>query len=218
VALDDGGAATLGRDVLPGPAGAVPRVWLIAERGDRLLALLATYRESDAAVDRLVQSSLRSVLWDPAAELAPSEAIGVSVGPVEGLSADRSTLGTLALTEGGAAFPPPQGEPILFVLPLAAGMPAERTLSACMNVLDDARVIVEGEGEPAELELEDAWGCERFGSHRTRTDELLFAYAAVLFLPPGPVLLTGMVRQDRREQWAPRFSAAARTVRYLRSD
>jgi len=219
VTIENVGPATLGRDVLQSPMGALPRVWLIAERGDRTLALLATWRRgTDAELEPLVVASLSSVRWDPSATLSPSEAIGVHVGPVEGLSPDRATLGTLALTVDGARFPPPAGEPMAFLLPLAERTPETRTLEACVDVLDRAAIISEEAGEAASIEVEGSWGCERSGMHRTREGELLFAHGAVLFLPPGPVLLAAMVSPERRDEWAPRFSAAARTLRYLRGE
>ncbi len=89
VVLDGALPATLGRDVLPGPAGAMARVWLLTERGTRALALLCTYRDADdESLERLATASLMSVHWDASTPLSPSEAIGLGFGPAEGMAPD----------------------------------------------------------------------------------------------------------------------------------
>jgi hypothetical protein len=214
--LHDGTPATLGRDVLTGPTGPTARLWLIIEKGERTLAVLSTFSPTEQSLERTVVASLRTLEWEEDAMLSPSEAIGISVGPIEGLSPDTATVGTLAFTIEGVPFPPPSGEPMAFVLPLAERSPAEGSLSACAEALLRSGVISAPEAEATLVEVDGAWGCTQSGTHQTREGGALFAHAVLLFLAPGPVLLTAMVAPERREEWTERFTAAAQTVRYLR--
>lgn len=212
----EGQPATLGRDVLLGPPGAVARAWLVTRRGARTLAVLATFRDGrDEDLEALVVSSLRTLHWDETRRLSPDRAIGVALGEVEGLEMDRTTLGTLALTPGAVPFPPPEGEPMMFVLPLAEAPARARSLATCSELLERTGAVSIPAGAPALLEAPRE-GCFHEGLHRTRSGEELYAYAAVIVISPGPILLTGMVRPALREEWAPRFAEATATLRHLR--
>jgi hypothetical protein len=211
--------ATLGRDALPGPTGAIARLWLVAERGDRILALLCTYHDGgDERTERLAAASLSSVRWDDEHPLSPSEAIGLTLGPVQGMSPDRRSLGTVALTEGGVGFPPPAGVPMAFLLPLTDEPPDEPSLDSCAAALARAGVLTDAVDEPRMLELDEGWGCEQSGEHRMREGGVLYAHGAVIFLPVGPVLLTAMVAPERRDEWEPRFTDLTRTVHHSRGE
>jgi hypothetical protein len=219
VVLADESVATLGRDALPAPTGAVARLWLVAERGSRILALLCTYRDGgDERTERLATASLSSVRWEQDHPLSPSEAIGLTLGPAPGMSPDQRSLGTVALTEDGVGFPPPAGVPMAFLLPLTDRAPAEQTVEACAAILARTGLLSESEDEPRMLDLEEGWGCEQSGEHRTPEGGVLHAHGAVIFLPIGPVLLTAMVAPERRDEWEPRFTELTRTVHHLRRE
>jgi len=87
--------------------------------------------------------------------------------------------------------------------------------AACAALLARTSAVSEANGDAQMLDAPSR-GCAHDGLHRSRTGVELYAYAAVLVLEPGPVLLTGMVRPDLREQWAPRFQLAAASLRHLR--
>ncbi|MBW2465514.1 MAG: hypothetical protein JRH11_27960, partial [Deltaproteobacteria bacterium] len=162
-----GQPATLGRDALPGPGGAVARAWLITRRGDRTLAVLATYRDGgDGATEELVLRSLETLSWDETRRLSPDRAIGLGLGEVEGLEMDRGTLGTLALTPGGGPFPPLEGEPMMFVLPLAEAGESAEGLAACAALLTRTGAVTEATGDAQMLDA-PARGCAHDGVHRS---------------------------------------------------
>src|SRR5690606_24490984 len=97
----------LGRDQVESPSGTLERSWLLVHDGARGLGIVATY-EADRA--RALRPGVREVLmsteWDREAELDAAVALGIEVGPVQGLNRSNRSSANVVLIEPNAEYPP----------------------------------------------------------------------------------------------------------------
>lgn len=210
-----GQRARLGRDRVRTPAGVLERMWLLMHEGGRNLAVVATYEADRAEGYRdTLRESLTSVEWDREVTLDASAALGVEVGPVEGLEPSHRSTANLVLLEPDAAYPPEAGQVVVSVSPLPMQVPPEQVQRACTSIAarlmpaPAADVTHEGEVEDGRLP-----GCERMATAETREGQRVVTYAALLFQNGMPVLLTASVDAAELDTWRERFASAARTVR-----
>ncbi len=210
-----GQTGRLGRDVVRTQAGVLERQWLLVHDGTRGLGIVATYEQERAQSYRpVIHQSLLDVVWDREAPLDAAAALGIDIGPVEGLELSSRSTANVVLIEPGADFPPEPGQVVLTVSPLPARIPEERAMGLCPQLAarflpapeDD--VIHEGELTDGPLR-----GCERVATAELDSGERVITYIALLFHEGTPVLVTGSFAEDRQAIWRPRFTAAAQTVR-----
>jgi len=191
------------------------RTWLLVHDGQRGLGVVATY-EADRAdsLRQLVHDSLTSVAWDDEAPLDPSVALGVDVGPVEGLEVSHRTTANLVLITPNGNYPPQAGDVVVSVAPLPMQVPPDQAEGVCSR-LAERLIPIAPENLQQEGPLEDGRlpGCERLGTAETREGDQLATYAALLFNGSMPILLTASVDADQIGDWRERFASAARTVR-----
>jgi hypothetical protein len=210
-----GQTGRLGRDRVRTPAGILERTWLLVHDGTRGLGVVATYEADRAEAYRpVLRESLGGVEWDRDATLDASAALGVEVGPVEGLEPSHRSTANLVLIEPDAPFPPEAGQAVVTVAPLPMQVPPDQVRRACSTIAarlvpaPAADVTHEGDVEDGELP-----GCERLATAETQDGQRVVTYAALLFQNGMPVLLTGSVGAEHLETWRERFASAARSVR-----
>jgi len=204
----------LGRDQVRTQQGVLERQWLLVHDGTRGLGIVATYEGSRArGYRRPLHEALENVQWDNEGALDPSEALGIAVGPAEGLQVSNRTTANLVMLEPDGAYPPQPGQPVLTVSPLPMRIPEDRAMGLCPQLA--ARFMAAPEEEVQdEQDIEgELRGCERVITTDLPTGERVMAYAAVLFHQGVPILVTGFAGADAIDTWRPRFNSAARTVR-----
>lgn len=203
----------LGRDRVRTPQGTLERQWLLVHDGTRGLGVVVTYESGRArAYRRAVRESLSGVQWDRGADLDASVALGIDVGPVEGLVASHRSTANLVLLVPGATFPPGPGQVVLTVSPLPVRVPEDRVQEICGQLA--ARFVpsdsVEHEGAVGDGQLP---GCERLATAELDDGDRVVTYAALLFHEGTPILVTATVDASELATWRPRFASAARSVR-----
>ena len=210
-----GQSGRIGRDQVRSQAGVLERTWLLVHDGQRALGVVATYEQSRApSVRRGIRDVLGSVAWDREAPIDAGAALGIEIGPVEGLVATNRSSANMVLTEPGAEFPPSAAQPILTVAPLPMQIPPDQIQAACGQLAarlvpaPAANVSLEGAIEDGRLE-----GCERLATAETQDGDEVMAYMALLFNDGMPILVNGNAPVELMDTWRPRFVAAARTVR-----
>lgn len=208
----------LGRDQVRTPAGVLERTWLLVHDGTRGLGVVATYEAERADAYRpVLHESLSAVEWDRDAVLDASAALGVEVGPIEGLEPSHRSTANLVLLEPNADFPPEAGQAVVSIAPLPMRVPPDQLESACATIA--ARLVPARASDVAhEGEVDDGAlpGCERLVTAETDSGQRVVTYAALLFQDGMPVLLTASVDAARMETWRPRFASAARSIRVRR--
>ncbi|MCA9607439.1 MAG: hypothetical protein KC619_17655 [Myxococcales bacterium] len=210
-----GQTGRLGRDEIRTQQGVLERQWLLAHDGTRGLGVIATYEGNRArGYRRPIRQMLESVAWDRAAELDASAALGLDVGPVEGLELSHRSTANLVLLTPNATFPPQPGQVVLTVSPLPARVPEDRAMGICPQLA--ARFLPAPEDDvthEADVEGGSLQGCERVATAELPDGTRVAAYAAVLFHEGTPILVTGSVAEGDLTTWQPRFTAAAQSVR-----
>lgn len=211
----DGQDGRLGRDRLRTQSASLERLWLLVHDGRRGMGVVATYEAQRARAYRpAMEEALRGVRWDHTAELDPSAALGIDVGPIPGLEASQRSTANLVFIAPGAEFPPIPGQVVLTVSPLPVRIPEDRISSLCGQLA--ARFVpVPTDAIEHEGAIEDGSmpGCERLGTAELEEGPRIATYAALLFHEGTPVLVTASVAADELGTWRDRFTAAARTVR-----
>jgi len=204
----------LGRDMVQTQQGVLERQWLLVHDGTRGLGIVATYEGARArGYRRPIHDALEAVEWDNEGALDPSAALGIDVGPAEGLELSNRTTANLVMLEPDSEYPPVPGQPVLTVSPLPMRIPEDRAMGLCPQLA--ARFMAAPE-EDVEDEADvdgELRGCERIITTDLPTGERVMAYAAVLFHQGVPILVTGFSAADAMDTWRPRFNSAARTVR-----
>jgi hypothetical protein len=201
------------------------RVWIFtrstaAEGGDRALAIVAAYQSDRSERLRpLVRAALLSTVWDTSTPIEPERAVGYHlVTPPEGLVAEPQVVSTLTYAVPGSTPTPASGNPALLVVPIPMQIPAAQRVSACEQILVQAGpVSADTITSRATITMEDATGCEVFGTQTLEHPaeggpSEIATYAALIFVGDASFMVAGFVDARERETWAPRFSAAARTV------
>ncbi len=210
-----GQTGRLGRDEIQTSQGVLERQWLLVHDGTRGLGVIATYEQNRAqGYRRPVRQMLESVAWDRDAELDAAAALGVDVGPVEGLEMSHRSTANLVMLPPGAEFPPQPGQVVLTVSPLPARVPENRAMGICPQLA--ARFLPAPDDEvshEADVEGGALRGCERIAAAGLPDGSRVAAYAAVLFHEGTPILVTASVAEASLATWAPRFTAAAQSVR-----
>ncbi len=206
----------IGRDAIRTEQAVLERSWLLVHDGTRGLGVVATYEAARASMYRApLREALAAVQWDREVPLDAAAALGVSLGPVQGLEQSRRSTANLVYLEPGGAFPPEAGQVVLTVSPLPIPMqvPDDRISSICTQIL--ARLVpapvsaVELEGEVEDGGLP---GCERLATMPTEEGPSVITYAAVLFHEGSPLLLTASADASQLATWRPRFASAARSL------
>jgi len=210
-----GQSGRLGRDLVRTQAGVLERQWLLVHDGTRGLGIVATYEQDRAQSYRpTIRQSLADVAWDREQPLDAAAALGIDVGPVDGLELSARSTANVVLIEPGAEFPPAPGQVVLTVSPLPARVPEERAMGLCPQLaarfLPAPEEAVVHEGDLADGELN---GCERVAVAELESGTRVVTYLALLFHEGTPMLVTGSVSEAEQETWRPRFTAAAQTVR-----
>lgn len=206
----------LGRDVVHAQGGTLERQWLLVHDGTRGLGVIVTYEvERSRVYRRSVRELLSGVEWDREVALDASAALGIEVGPVDGLEASNRSTANLVMLVPGEAFPPEPGQAVLTVSPLPVRIPEDRVAALCAQLA--ARFVplpsedIEHEGEVEDGQLP---GCERLGTAEVGDEGArVVTYAALLFHEGTPILVTATVDAAELATWRPRFASAARTVR-----
>ena len=211
-----GQTGRLGRDLVRTSAGVLERQWLLVHDGTRGLGIVVTYEQDRAQVYRpVMRESLTHVTWDREAPLDAPLALGIEIGPVDGLEISPRSTANIVLIEPGGEFPPTPGQVVLTVSPLPARIPEDRAMGLCPQLA--ARFLPASEDDvqhEGELEGGTLSGCERVASAEVGDDgDRVMTYLALLFHEGTPILVTGSVSAADQERWQPRFTAAARTVR-----
>ncbi|HJL14099.1 MAG TPA: hypothetical protein RMH99_00515 [Sandaracinaceae bacterium LLY-WYZ-13_1] len=211
----DGVDARVGRDRVRTPGGVLERLWLLAHDGTRGMGVVATYEANRADAYRVpLRESLADVAWDRDATLDAAAALGIDVGPVEGLEASHRSTANLVLLEPESDFPPEPEQVVVTVSPLPMQIPPDQIERACQSIV--ARLVpVPASAVSHEGSVEDGemTGCERLATAETREGLQVATYAALLFARGMPVLMTASVDAEQLETWRERFASAARSVR-----
>lgn len=210
-----GQTGRLGRDEIRTSQGVLERQWLLVHDGTRGLGVIATYEQDRARGYRApIRELLESVAWDRAAPLDASAALGIDIGPVEGLELSHRSTANLVLLEPGRPFPPRPGQVVLTVSPLPARIPEDRAMGLCPQLA--ARFLPAPDDEvshEADLEGGALRGCERIAAAELPDGSRVIAYAALLFHEGTPILVSGTVEEAGLATWRPRFTSAAQSVR-----
>ncbi len=206
----------LGRDVVRTQAGTLERQWLLVHDGTRGMGVVVTYEAERArGYRRTIRECLSSVEWDRESALDAAAALGIDVGPVDGLEASNRSTANIVLIVPGEAFPPERGQAVLTVSPLPVRIPEDRVSALCSQLAANFAPVpsdsIEYEGEVEDGQLP---GCERLGIVEAGDDgDRIATYAALLFHEGTPILVAATVDADELATWRPRFATAARTVR-----
>lgn len=212
-----GETATYGTSVEGGPGGAVARQWLIARRGDRGLALIATCSADDEATFAALEQTLQSAEWDADIPLDPVAALGLTLGDPEGLTIDTSGIGALAYTEGGAAVSDDTSVAKLLLLPLSVqSVPADAFAQLCPTLLGRIPHDEDSAEEPTPIEAARLRGCQTFARRTSPGGEVMLSFVAIVDLGAGLFMVAGTAPADAAELWRPRFEAAARAIDFTR--
>ncbi|MGF1464583.1 MAG: hypothetical protein ACFCGT_00485 [Sandaracinaceae bacterium] len=213
----DGVSGRVGYDRLHTDRGDFERVWLLIHDGDKALGIIATYgQESAEAVRDGLLEALRGARWNRETPIDAAQAIGLSVGPVEGLQPSHASTSRLILLPAGASYPPESPtDVVVAVAPLfPLRVPADQVAEACTQLMDQLVNLppldVEHEGAVEDGSLP---GCERLARIDTPEGDEVAAYGALVFFDGTPILVTGRASADEIGTWQGRFFAAARSVR-----
>lgn len=206
----------LGRDVVRAQGGPLERQWLLVHDGTRGMGVIVTYEVARArGYRRVIRELLSGVTWDRGFALDAAAALGIDVGPVDGLEVSNRSTANLLMLVPGEAFPPERGQAVLTVSPLPLRVPEDQVSALCPRLA--ARFVplssesIEHEGEVEDGQLP---GCERLGTAAVGDDgDRVVTYAALLFHEGTPILVTATVDASEIATWRPRFASAARTVR-----
>ena len=210
-----GQAGRIGRDEIRTQQGVLERQWLLVHDGTRGLGVIATYEQDRASGYRsTIREALTSVEWDREAELDAAVALGIDVGPVEGLELSHRSTANLVMLEPGLPFPPSPGQVVLTVSPLPARVPEDRVMGLCPQLAAQFLPAPDDEvTREADLEESALPGCERLASAELPDGQRVVAYAALVFHEGTPILITASVGEGAVGTWGPRFTNAARSVR-----
>ena len=210
-----GQAGRIGRDEVRTSQGVLERQWLLVHDGSRGLGIVATYEQDRADGYRgTIRQALSSVEWDREVELDPSAALGIDVGPVEGLEPSRRSTANLVFLVPGEPYPPEPSQVVLTVSPLPMRIPEERAMGICPRLAAQLLPAPDDDvSHEADVEGGELRGCERVASAELPDGSgRVAAYAAVLFHEGTPILVTASVPADQMDTWQPRFNGAARSV------
>jgi hypothetical protein len=196
------------------------RQWILVRDGDRAMAIVGAYlADRSERLRPLVRAALMSAEWDTTQALDPERAVGFRLAsPPEGLEAEHQVVSTLTYAMPGTAPTPASGNPALLVVPIPMQIPAVQRASACEQILLQAGPVEEDSvTSRATIATDDAEGCEVFGTQELEAPVAggpteIATYAAIVFVGDASFMVAGFVDAHQRETWAPRFSAAARTV------
>ena len=209
----------LGRDRIDTGDAQLERTWVLAHDAERQrgMAVVATYEAGRAmSVRRMVAASLRTAEWDPSTTIDASEALGITLGAIEGLELNRGSTSSLVMVQPGTTMPPDTRAPAVMAAPLPMRVPPEQVDAACPRLLQELLRMppdaLEAEGTIDDGTLQ---GCERSGTLETPEGPVA-TYAAALFHEGLPILVTGSVGADDFAAWRPRFAQAARSLRITR--
>ncbi len=204
----------IGRDRARTQAGVLERMWLMAHDGNRALGVIAMYEADRASAYRSgIRESLQSVEWDREFAIDAAAALGIALGPIEGLEMSRRSTANVVYLQPSASFPPEPGEPVLTVSPLPMAVPPDQVARACPQIA--ARLVPAPSADvPLEGTIEGPLpGCERLAMMDTEEGGRVATYAGLIFHEGAPLLVTASVDADDIDTWRPRFASAARSVR-----
>lgn len=196
------------------------RQWILVRDGDRAMAIVAAYlADRSERLRPLVRAALMSTEWDTTVALDPERAVGFRLGaPPEGLVAERQVVSTLTYAMPNTAPTPASGNPALLVVPIPMQIPAAQRAQVCEQVLLQAGPVSEDTvTSRAAIDADGVVGCEVFGTQELDSPVAggpteIATYASILFVGDASFMVAGFVDARQRATWAPRFSAAARTV------
>jgi len=206
--------ARIGRDRVQTQAGVLERMWLMAHDGSRALGVIAMYEAERAEAYRGgIREALESVEWDREATIDAAAALGIQLGPIEGMELSRRSTANVVYLPPGSPFPPEPNTPVLTVSPLPMAVPPDQVARACPQI---AARLVPAPSADVELEgvIDDGSlpGCERLALMDTESGDRVATYAGLVFHEGAPLLVTASVAADDVETWQPRFASAARSV------
>ncbi len=195
------------------------RVWILVREGDHAMAVVGAYTSDRSERLRgLVRASVLSTEWDAAATIEPERAVGFHLTAPDGLVAEPQVVNTLTYAAPGAGMSPASGRPAMLLVPIPIQVPESQRDDYCEEILLQAGPVGEDTVvSRAEIETETMEGCEVFGTQEIPEPieggpTELATYAAIVFLEDASFMVAGFVDAAERDAWAPRFSAAARTV------
>ncbi len=210
---------TLGRGHRQAGSVDVAMRWLLVEHGQRKIAIIGAWPRHDDEYAPLIEASLKSTQWDPSASIDPEAAIGVHIGPVEGLELDKSGTGNLAMKPAGQTAPPQPGDPSLVVMPLPLMVPEARRASVCSQLLQRATPVHDLDTDHiAPVEGGTMAACDATGTaHTPAPNARDFAtYSAIAMGDTGTFLVIGLAPSDASDAWITRFRAGVRSIRTTR--
>lgn len=195
------------------------RVWILIRDGDHAMAVVGAYTSDRSERLRgLVRASVLSTEWDADATIEPERAVGFRLTAPDGLVPEPQVVNTLTYAAPGGGMSPASGQPAMLLVPLPIQVPAAQRDEYCEEILLQAGPVGEDTVvSRAEIETETMQGCEVFGTQEIPEPieggpTELATYAAIVFLDGASFMVAGFVDSAQRDTWAPRFSAAARTV------
>jgi hypothetical protein len=200
----------------------VERVWAIVETGDRAMVVGGMYdAERSERLQGLVRASVLSAQWDPMLPLDPETALGFRLTAPVGLVLERSTTGSVTYGREGEMVPPRLGSPTVFLMALPGTIPMSQRDDACEQILVQAGPIPDEHVRTrGRFETEAFEGCELTGWQENEqadgTTGRLATYAALIFMADDMFMVAGVVADEDKETWLPRFAEAARTVSTVR--
>lgn len=196
------------------------RQWILMRDGDRAMAIVAAYlADRSERLRPLVRAALMSAQWDTATPLDPERAVGFRLAtPPEGLVVEPSVVSTLTYAMPGTAPTPASGNPALLVVPIPMQIPEAQRAAHCEEILLQAGPVSgDSVTSRATIDQEGVDGCEVFGTQELEEPAAggpssIATYAALVFVGDASFMVAGFVDARQRDTWAPRFSAASRTV------
>jgi len=196
------------------------RQWILMRDGDRAMAIVAAYlADRSERLRPLVRAALMSAQWDTTTALDPERAVGFRLTtPPEGLVVESQVVSTLTYAMPGTAPTPASGNPALLVVPIPMQIPEAQRAAHCEEILLQAGPVSDDSvTSRATIDQEGVDGCEVFGTQELGEPAAggpssIATYAALVFVGDASFMVAGFVDARQRDTWAPRFSAAARTV------
>jgi hypothetical protein len=198
----------------------IERVWTVMRDHDRAMAVVGAYPANRS--DRLrsiVRASVLSTEWDATRPVEPERAVGVVLTPPEGLAAEPEVVNGLTYLAPGSELSPASGRPVMLVVPLPIDVPRAERSQYCEQILTQVGpVSPEVISSRAAISTDTMQGCEVFGVEDVPSPVAggptqLATYAAIVFLEQGSFMIAGCVDAAQRDAWAPRFTAATRSIR-----
>lgn len=196
------------------------RQWVLVREGDRAMAIVAAYlADRSERLRPLVRAALMSTEWDTTVALDPERAVGFRLtAPPTGLVVESQVVSTLTYAMPGTAPTPASGNPALLVVPIPMQIPAAQRAQVCEQVLLQAGpVSADSVTSRNAIDEDGIVGCEVFGTQELEDPAEggpteIATFASILFIGDASFMVAGFVDARQRDTWAPRFSAAARTV------